>query len=327
MAKQLAKLLITLLLSSLILGTAFAENSDQVPTSPFPDVKAGNSHYVAILGLNEAGILNGYADGTFKPDKEINRAEALKVITMAAGLTIDTDKEAATSSDDKEKSEADSPIFSDVTSDDWFANYVKTAKGKKIISGYEDYTFRPSQAVNLVETLKLYFESKNAVNSIDFPEQNDVFKDTPKDSWYLKYTTLANSKETLDISAKNEIFPDKKMTRGEFAEIIYRLKQSEEKGSRFGKATFYGKAVQGHGTASGDRFDMNGLTAAHRTLPFGTLIEVTNLSNGKKIEVKITDRGPYGPGRVLDLSSAAFGKLAPLGAGVIRVQYRQIDTI
>ncbi|MFA5948577.1 MAG: septal ring lytic transglycosylase RlpA family protein, partial [Candidatus Gracilibacteria bacterium] len=92
----------------------------------------------------------------------------------------------------------------------------------------------------------------------------------------------------------------------------------------FGKATYYGAAVQGNGTASGETFDMNVFTAAHKTLPFGTIVKATNLANGKSVEVKINDRGPYGAGRVLDLSSSAFKELAPLSTGVITIQYEVI---
>src|SRR3712207_3929612 len=72
-----------------------------------------------------------------------------------------------------------------------------------------------------------------------------------------------------------------------------------------GKASWYGKQFQGKTTASGERFDKDGLTAAHRTLPLGTQAEVTNLETGEKVQVEINDRGPFKPGRVIDLSERA----------------------
>lgn len=72
-----------------------------------------------------------------------------------------------------------------------------------------------------------------------------------------------------------------------------------------GIASFYGKAHQGKRTAAGERFDMTDLTAAHRTLPFGTIVRVTNLNNGKMVKARINDRGPHVKGRVIDLSMAA----------------------
>ena len=76
-----------------------------------------------------------------------------------------------------------------------------------------------------------------------------------------------------------------------------------------GEASWYGPGFQGQETASGETFDQKDLTAAHPTLPMGTKAKVTNLENGKKVEVRINDRGPYAKDRVIDLSGAAANKL------------------
>lgn len=87
-----------------------------------------------------------------------------------------------------------------------------------------------------------------------------------------------------------------------------------------GLATFYGVEQQGGPTASGERFDRNQLTAAHRTLPLGTRVRVTNTRNGRSVEVRINDRGPYGGhGRIIDLSEAAARRLDMIDAGVVPV--------
>ena len=86
-----------------------------------------------------------------------------------------------------------------------------------------------------------------------------------------------------------------------------------------GRASWYGEAHHGLFTASGERYDMHALTAAHRTLPFGTRLRVMNLDNKRVVEVRVNDRGPVVPGRDLDLSYAAARKLGAVGAGVIPV--------
>lgn len=91
--------------------------------------------------------------------------------------------------------------------------------------------------------------------------------------------------------------------------------------SGVGLASWYGRAFHGRRAASGERFDMHAYTAAHRTLPFGTLLLVTNVRNGKTALVRITDRGPYAHGRTLDLSRGAAEALGMLGSGVARVRY------
>ncbi|MEE4155418.1 MAG: septal ring lytic transglycosylase RlpA family protein [Erythrobacter sp.] len=82
-----------------------------------------------------------------------------------------------------------------------------------------------------------------------------------------------------------------------------------------GVASFYGNRFHGRPTASGERFDMHALTAAHRTLPFGTLVEVTNPANGRTVIVRINDRGPFHHKRTIDVSRAAAEQLGLIGRG------------
>ena len=94
-----------------------------------------------------------------------------------------------------------------------------------------------------------------------------------------------------------------------------------EPGTRIdGLASWYGQQHQGRATASGEAFDMNKLTAAHRTLPFGTRLRVTNVDNGKSVVVRVNDRGPFAAGRILDVSLAAAKALGMVEAGVARVE-------
>lgn len=87
-----------------------------------------------------------------------------------------------------------------------------------------------------------------------------------------------------------------------------------------GVASWYGPGFHGNFTASGERYDMWSLTAAHRTLPFGTLVEVRNLENGKSVRVKINDRGPFLKNRIVDLSRAAAEAIGMVGPGTALVE-------
>ncbi len=91
-----------------------------------------------------------------------------------------------------------------------------------------------------------------------------------------------------------------------------------------GKASFYGGYFHGRKTANGERYDQWGMTVAHKSLPFGTMLEVTNPANGKSVILRVTDRGPFVKGRVLDLSTAAAHKLDMVEKGVINVDYKII---
>ncbi|APC35790.1 hypothetical protein A9R04_14345 [Nocardiopsis dassonvillei] len=90
------------------------------------------------------------------------------------------------------------------------------------------------------------------------------------------------------------------------------------------QASYYGADFAGRTTANGETFDPNAMTAAHKTLPFGTQVQVTNPSSGASVTVRINDRGPYVDGRCLDLSTAAFDQIIGTGAGVGQVDWQVV---
>jgi rare lipoprotein A len=91
----------------------------------------------------------------------------------------------------------------------------------------------------------------------------------------------------------------------------------ETKPIQAGAASWYGPGFHGKKTANGERFNTNDLTAAHKTLPFGTQLRVTNERTGKSVVVRINDRGPYAHGRVIDLSKAAADAVGISGVGKV----------
>ena len=91
-----------------------------------------------------------------------------------------------------------------------------------------------------------------------------------------------------------------------------------------GIASWYGVPYHGRRSADGEIYDMEKLTAAHRTLPFDTWVQVTNLTNNKRVDVRITDRGPFVNGRIIDLSLAAARDIDMVTAGIVRVRIKVI---
>jgi len=94
--------------------------------------------------------------------------------------------------------------------------------------------------------------------------------------------------------------------------------------SQRGTASFYAEAFHGRRTASGEIYDMNSMTCAHRTLPFGTILDVENLENGSTVTVRVNDRGPYVGGRIIDLSRAAADRLGIIEPGTSEVMLRVV---
>ncbi len=92
-----------------------------------------------------------------------------------------------------------------------------------------------------------------------------------------------------------------------------------------GIASWYGREFHGKLTASGEKYSVYKLTAAHKTLKFGTIVKVINLENGKSVKVKINDRGPFVKGRIIDLSPRAFKKIADKNQGLAKVEIEILD--
>jgi rare lipoprotein A len=94
-----------------------------------------------------------------------------------------------------------------------------------------------------------------------------------------------------------------------------------------GNASYYGRELAGNRTSSGERFDPAAFTCAHRSLPLGTKLRVTNLSNGRSVIVRVNDRGPFTRGRILDMSLAAAREIAMVGPGHARVRLEVVRTV
>jgi rare lipoprotein A len=107
----------------------------------------------------------------------------------------------------------------------------------------------------------------------------------------------------------------------------YRLTGEGARQIERGQASWYGPRFHGRLTASGETYDMYALTAAHKTLPFGTIVRVHSKALGREVDVRINDRGPFAPGRVIDVSRAAAEALGLLDAGVANVSLRLLPDV
>lgn len=113
------------------------------------------------------------------------------------------------------------------------------------------------------------------------------------------------------------------ITDNPIVEIVQPADEETEIGG--GMASYYGNELAGNRTASGERFNPSHLTAAHRTLPFGSMVRVTNVANGDSVIVRINDRGPFSHGRVIDVSHAAAREIGMHRSGTARVKLALLD--
>jgi rare lipoprotein A len=295
--------------------SATAEQQEVFPENIFPDVGQGNEYYLAIKYLKDKQLIQGYSDGLFRPDQKINRAEALKILSETIQFHQFSPVEKPLNTSIAKTSPACK--FPDVSTTDWYNSYVCEAFNNHVIAGYPDGTFKPAQTINTVESLKIAILH----SGIPIPATiTDNFSNIDNSSWFAPYTSLAKINTFLVEDSNGQIKPGENLTRAEFSLLIYRMIQNRISQATFGEATYYAFSLNGHGTASGEIFNVSDLTAAHLTLPFGTIVQVKNLKNGKSVIVRINDRGPYVDGHIIDLSPTAFKQISTLGAGVTDVE-------
>ncbi len=284
---------------------------ENAATAEFIDVNEGDEYYQSITHWEDLGVLEGYKDGSFLPYKTLNRAEALKIILASSGIDVPALE------NDQDSS------FSDVSPDQWFAGYVEKAKELGVVSGDGDQnTFRPSDTIIMAEILKIVLEANE--KDVDQPFTNTPYADVAVDAWYAKYFNYSKGIGLFLVSGNENVEPKAEVTRGQLAELMYKLTQTPE-AYQEGAASYYGLELHGNSTSSGELFDAYDFTAAHPTLPFGTVVRVKNLANGEEVDVRINDRGPYTHDRVIDLSMAAFEAISPLSAGVINVSVTPLE--
>ena len=133
-----------------------------------------------------------------------------------------------------------------------------------------------------------------------------------------KIDSIEELTKTADITV-----PTEQKTKTQAKDIVNKSKKSLQ--TKYGSASFYGPGFHGRKTASGEVFNQNALTAAHRTLPFGTKLRVTCTATGRSTIVKVNDRGPYHGNRILDLSVGAAKAIGMVEKGVTNVKYEVLN--
>jgi rare lipoprotein A len=144
--------------------------------------------------------------------------------------------------------------------------------------------------------------------------------------WYAGYLDYAIQNALLTSGPDGDYDPEATLTRGEFVDLLYRLENNEYTGEdEYGVASYYSYSFDGANTASGVALDAYSGMAAHKTLPFGTWVRVTNLNNNESVDVEIVDRGPFVEGRIIDLTPAAFEEIAWLSSGIVNVRIEVLE--
>lgn len=204
-------------LLSLLIGVLFLGpwTSDPVAAA-FSDVPETHEHYAAVQWMESRQVIEGYEDGTFRPEQTIARAEALKIILLASAIAVSTSQA---------NSDSETSLFTDIQTTDWFYPYVSKAVELKLIQGYADGSFKPEQSINLAETLKIISLAMRI--DVTTPSKSP-YPDMSSDAWFAPYVEYAKKDHFILAHHDESLHPDYTMTRGELIELMYRFAYVKE---------------------------------------------------------------------------------------------------
>lgn len=199
-----------------------AINPTAIASTTFTDLSSLNPHYVAINSLVDQGVLRGYEeDQTFRPDNDVTRAEAVKILLAGMGIEIDEEN-------------TDGVLFSDVSEEDWFFPYVGTAVSLGIVKGYDDNTFKPYATVNRAEAMKML--TLAAEVSVSSPAAAP-FVDVSTDSWFAPYAAYAKTWNVEPPQVDGLWHPADDISRANISEMVYRMQLVKENKVAFEEST------------------------------------------------------------------------------------------
>ena len=193
-----ASFVATALFSIAFVSVAYADVAPlPPPQDPFTDVSYDDGLVPSVEYLKKNSAINGYPDGTFRPDNLINRAEFAKIV-----LLMHTTMKVATPIEG-----APMPPFSDIENGAWYEPYIRAAYENAVLSGYPDGTFRPNDTINFAEAAKIVVRAYGL-----------EYEESVTGAWYQPYWDALQSRELIPSSV---LSPDQNITRGEMAQLLY----------------------------------------------------------------------------------------------------------
>lgn len=272
----------------------------------FSDLEPG-AWYINFL--KEAVIrrlVTGYTDNTIKPNKSVTKGELYTLLYRVVP--------------DDLKMASPVPQAKDINENDWFFDGLQFALSQKINNTDKDGNINPLRELNRGHVAQFLSDYINWHTEKTKPVATNIPKPEPTFQPVAQPATPAAPAPQVQQPVITNPFDPTSLGSTQASS-----QSSSSNPTEFGDASFYADIFEGKITASGEVFSQQKLTAAHKTLPFGTVLKVTNRQNSKSINVIVTDRGPFIEGRVIDLSKLAFNSIADLNSGVINVNIEVVN--
>jgi len=260
----------------------------------FSDIEE-NAWYIDTL--KEAVIrklITGYTDNTIKPNKTVTKAELYTLLFRLVPKDL--------------QQVSPVPLAKDIKENDWYYDGLQFALTQKINNTDSEGDINPLRELNRGHVAQFISDY------IDWYKEKTKPVALPTPAIQPQINTTTTPTAPAPTQATNNPFDPASLSA-----------TNDNNTAKFGDASFYADIFEGRITASGEVFSQNKLTAAHKTLPFGAVVRVTNRENNKDITVTINDRGPFTEGRIIDLSKTAFLSIADLNKGVVNVNMEVIS--
>ncbi len=285
-------------------------NPDQYSNLNFPDIDP-NGWYIQYL--KEAvirKIITGYQDNTIRPEQKVSKAELFAILHRITPSQI------------LEKFTIDQTIkANDLDPNQWFFTSAMFALQNELTELNTEQNYNYDHKLNRADFIQALYKYHKWLKKTLNPVQEVI-----KEVKVIKEVNTPDPEPEAEATPATEPTTEPTPTSNSEPEATSTETTNTENSpvsnleTEQGIASFYSENLRGAKTASGEIFNPDDLTAAHKTLPFGTIVKVENPANGKWVKVKINDRGPYVDGRIIDLSHSAFEAIATLSSGLVNVQ-------
>lgn len=277
-------------------------SSEEYSDLEFSDIQQDAWYIESLKEAVIRGIIKGYDDGTIKPKNTVTKGE---LFTMLYRLSPEKLQEIKT----------EEPLANDIASGYWFYNGLQMALENDILETDSDKNVSPSKELSRAEISKHINSYIKWLELRTTPISNEEKEEINNEVSEQNTTEETSNQTPSETEDTNEEISDEIKTEG--FEVGYKEK---------GVASYYGFSFDGRRTASGTLLDTASYMAAHKYLPFGSIVRITDPETTKWVEVSIVDRGPFVEGRIIDLTPQAFEDLGfPLSKGIANVELEVIS--
>jgi rare lipoprotein A len=293
-------------------------DSENYADLSFKDIEVDSWYIPYMKEAVVRKVITGYDDNTIRPNQSVNKAELYTILYRL------------TPNDLKTTANRDESLADDIASGFWYYEPLQFAIENQLLTTNDENLVAPLKELSRANVSHFVYQysewlNERIVGSDDTTEEEtevateEASNDTNQEETEQENTTEeteANESTTEEETKQDDSSSQTDTNTSDELEVGF---------TEAGIASYYGYSFDGRSTASGQILDVDANMAAHKTLPFGTIVRITNPETQKWVEVTIFDRGPFVPGRIIDLTPSSFEAISTLSSGIVNVELEVIS--